>query len=392
MKAVILAAWEWSRLRPLTDTTPKPLLKIFWKTIIEYTFDSLYEYVDEFIIIVKYKQSMFRNTFLDKYKKVKITYVEQWDETWTWAAIKNLNLKWDFLILNWDSIFDKKDLTRLIELPWYWCLVKRVTNPEKYWVFKLNKDNEAVEIVEKPEKYIWDLINIWVYKVNDKIIEYCKDVKVSIRGDIELTCALNSFMKNFSFKTKEIKWEFIDISFPWDVLGANSYFLNNLKKSKINWEVEKNVNIKWNVITWKWSILKSGTYIEWNVYIWENTIIWPNAYIRWNTLIWDNCKIWNACEIKNTSIWDNTNVAHLSYIWDSVIWNKVNIWWGFISANLRHDNKNIKIPVKWSLVDSWLRKFWCIIWDNSKLWINTSTYPWRIIQTDSFTLPSEIIK
>jgi bifunctional UDP-N-acetylglucosamine pyrophosphorylase/glucosamine-1-phosphate N-acetyltransferase len=392
MKAVILAAWEGSRLRPFTDTIPKPLIKIFWKPIIEYTLDSLSQYVDEFIIVVKYKQSLFRSIFKDKYKDIKITYIEQWEEKWTWAAIKNLNIKWDFLILNWDSIFDDRDLFRLSKLDWYGCLVKKVDNPERYWIFKLNKNDEVVEIVEKPENYIWDLANLWVYKVNDKIIKYLQDVKLSKRWEIEIIEALNTFISKFSFKLKKIKWEFIDVSYPWDILGANSYFLNKLTTSELEWTIEENVKIKWFIKLSKWAILKSWTYIEWNVYIWENTIIWPNIYIRWNTVIWDNCKIWNACEIKNTSIWDNTNVAHLSYIWDSVIWNNVNIWWGFISANLRHDNKKIKIPVKWILTESWLRKFWCIIGDNSKLWINTSTYPGRVIETWSHTMPSEIIK
>ncbi len=392
MKAVILAAWEWSRLRPFTDTTPKPLIKIFWKPIIEYTLDSLSQYVDEFIIVVKYKQSLFRNLYKDKYKDVKITYIEQWEEKWTWAAIKNLNIKWDFLILNWDSIFDDKDLLRLYKLDWYGCLVKKVTNPERYWIFKLNKKDEVVAIVEKPENYVWDLASLWVYKVNDKIITYLNEVSPSKRWEIEITDSLNLFIKNFSFRLKKIKWEFIDISYPWDILGANYYFLNTIINSAFEWIVEENVKIKWIVKLAKWAILKSWTYIEWNVCIWENTIVWPNVYIRWNTVIWDNCKIWNACEIKNSSIWDNTNVAHLSYIWDSVIWNNVNVWGWFISANLRHDNKNIQIPIKWILTQSWLRKFWCIIGDNAKLWINTSTYPWRIIETWAFTMPSEIIK
>ncbi len=392
MKAIILAAWEWSRLRPLTDTTPKPLIKIFGKPIIEHTMDSLHKYVDEFIIVVKYRQSLFREKLWNKYKKTPITYVEQWDEAGTWAAIKWIKVKWDFVILNWDSIFDKDDLEKICKLKWYGCLVKKVDNPEKYWIFKLNKKDEVVEVVEKPSTFIWDLANMWVYKVNHHIIDYLKEVELSPRWEIELTCGLNIFLKSFPFELKKMKWEFIDIGYPWDILTANSHFLNKLKKSKKKWKVEKNVTINGNVILWKWSVLKSWTYIEWNVYIWENSIIWPNIYIRWNTVIWDNCRLGNWNEIKNSSIWDYTNIAHLSYVWDSVIWNHVNIWWGFITANLRHDWTNIKIPVKWVLTDSWLRKFGCIIWDNTKTWINTSTYPGRIIWSSSFTNPWEIIK
>ena len=142
----------------------------------------------------------------------------------------------------------------------------------------------------------------------------------------------------------------------------------------------------------KWAILKSGTSIEGNVFIGKNSVIWPNAYLRWETVIWENCKIWNAVEIKNSAIWDNTNVAHLSYIWDSIIWNHVNIWWWFISANLRHDNENIKVMVKWELIDTKRRKLWVIIWDNVKTAIKTMTMPWRIIESWTFTMPWEIVK
>ncbi len=392
MKAVILVAWEGSRLRPLTNTTPKPLIKVFGKPIFEYTLDALHKEVDEFILVVKYKQELFREKYKNKYKNTKITYAQQWDEKWTWAAIKKLNIKWDFIIINWDSIFDKKDLKNLVKMKWYWCLVKKVKEPEKYGIFKLNKDSEAIEIVEKPNEYVWDLANLWVYKVNDKIIDYCNEIKISERWEIEITDALNIFLKNFRFCVKKIKWDFLDITYPWSLFWANTHFLNNLKKDKIKWEIEKHVNIKWKIILEKWAILKSGTYIEWNVYIWKNTIIWPNTYIRWNTVIWNKCKIWNACEIKNSTIWDDTNIAHLSYIWDSILWNNVNIWWWFITANLRHDGANIKVPIKEILTETWLRKLWCIIGDSSKIWINNSIYPWRVLNNNSTTIPWEVIK
>jgi len=391
MKAIILAAWEGTRLKPITNTTPKPLIKIVWKTIIEHNLESIYKDVDEIIIVVKYLKEKFPEILWDNYKWTKITYITQADEKGTAAAIKNINISWDFILLNWDSIFDKWDLEKIISLKWYWALVQETTTPEKYGIFK-EKDWKALEIIEKPKEFVWNLANLWVYKFNDSIYKIVDSIPLSPRWEYEITDAINQFIKDNEFNLLKINWDFIDIGYPWDILSANSYFLNKLEQSEINWKIEENVTIKWNIILEEWSILKSGTYIEWNCYIWKNTTIGPNIFLRWNTSIWSNCKLWANNEIKNTSVWDNTNVAHLSYIWDSIIWNNVNIWWGFITANLRHDWNNIKVPVKWVLTDTWLHKLWVIIWDNVKTWIKAYSMPWRVIENDTMLMPWEMIK
>ncbi len=392
MKAIILAAWKWTRLRPLTNTIPKPLIKIFGKSILEHNIKSIYKHVTEIIIVVKYKADLIKESLWDNYKWVKITYHEQVKEKWTAAAIRWIKSDIDVLVMNWDSIFDKDDLEKLLKHPWYWVLVKKVKDPSKYWIFELDIEKNVKNIVEKPKKDIWNLANLWVYKFDPQILEIVNDIPLSSRWEYEITDAINEFVKTFPLKPFKIEGEFIDVWYAPDILTANSHFLNNLKKSKIKWEIEGWVTIKWNIVLEKGAILKSWTYIEWNAYIWKNSSIWPNTYIRWNTSIWKWSKIWNAVEIKNSSIWDKTNVAHLSYIWDSIIWNNVNIGWGFITANLRHDKANIKIPVKWVLTDTGTHKFWVIIADNCKTWINSSSMPWRVLENNTFTNPWTIIK
>lgn len=395
MKAVILAAGEGSRLRPLTAYIPKPCLKIFGKSILAHNIDNLKEHIDEFIIVVKYKKEKVQETLEKEFwNKLKISYFEQWDVIGTAGAIIWLEkiISWDFLLLNWDSIFSKSDFEKVIKSPSYSCLVKEVEDPSKYGIFKEDSSGFAEKIIEKPSEFVGNLANLWVYKFNDKIFDYIQKIELSPRWELEITDAINIFVKNFTFALFKIENDFIDVWYPWDILTANSYFLDQLTKTSIEWEVEEWVTIKWKIVLGKWSVLKSGTYIEWNVFIWENSIIWPNTYLRWNTVIWDDCKIWNAVEIKNSSIWDWTHIPHLSYLWDSIIWNNVNIAWWFISANIRHDKSNIKVMVKWKLVDTWLRKLWIIIWDNVKTWIKSYSYPWRVLDSDSFTNPGEIIK
>ncbi len=62
--AVLMAGGRGERLRPLTDTTPKPLLPLGDKKIIDYTIDGLYEYgVDSFYVTINYLSGQFIQYF-----------------------------------------------------------------------------------------------------------------------------------------------------------------------------------------------------------------------------------------------------------------------------------------------------------------------------------------
>ncbi|MDD4530822.1 MAG: sugar phosphate nucleotidyltransferase, partial [Candidatus Gracilibacteria bacterium] len=132
MKAIILVAGEGSRLRPLTETKPKPLIKIFGKTIIEYNLENLKDFVDEFIIVVKYEKEKIIEKFGYEYAGIKVTYHEQGDIKGTGGAIKGMKIEDDVLIINGDSILGKEDIEKIVKNENYCVLVKEVENPNKY--------------------------------------------------------------------------------------------------------------------------------------------------------------------------------------------------------------------------------------------------------------------
>jgi len=63
MKAIILAAGKGTRLEPLTLETPKAMVEVYGKPLLAHNMDKLLPYVDEFIIVVKYKQEIIRTYF-----------------------------------------------------------------------------------------------------------------------------------------------------------------------------------------------------------------------------------------------------------------------------------------------------------------------------------------
>src|SRR5580698_3260661 len=76
MKAVILAAGIASRLRPLTDNTPKCLLKVGDKIILELTIDNIIaNNIDDVIIVTGYLEEQIKNFVSVKYPHLNVAYI-----------------------------------------------------------------------------------------------------------------------------------------------------------------------------------------------------------------------------------------------------------------------------------------------------------------------------
>ena len=78
MKAVVLAAGEGTRLRPLTEDKPKGMVEVSGKPILTHCFEQLAELgADELILVVGYlKQNIIEN-YGDEFEGIPITYAHQ---------------------------------------------------------------------------------------------------------------------------------------------------------------------------------------------------------------------------------------------------------------------------------------------------------------------------
>lgn len=119
MKAVILCAGRGERLMPLTENTPKPLLKISNKPILFYILNSLPEIIDKTILVIQEKDKAKFESFLHEYdfKNINFVYQDEERKGTYFALIAAKDLLQDeekFLVLNGDDIFKKNDLVKLI--------------------------------------------------------------------------------------------------------------------------------------------------------------------------------------------------------------------------------------------------------------------------------------
>lgn len=116
MKAIVLASGEGIRMRPLTLKTPKPLLKVNGKPIIDYVLESLPENITEVIIVIKYLGEQIEKHVGKTFKGKKITYVEGSDRGNAYSFLNTLPyLKNErFLLIYGDELPSFENVSRCL--------------------------------------------------------------------------------------------------------------------------------------------------------------------------------------------------------------------------------------------------------------------------------------
>jgi dTDP-glucose pyrophosphorylase len=100
--AVIMAGGRGQRLKPLTDTIPKPLLKVGNKPIMEHNLDRLSKFgIDDFWVSINYLGNQIEGYFGDgKNKNIKIEYVRETEPLGTIGAISKItNFEHDYILV-----------------------------------------------------------------------------------------------------------------------------------------------------------------------------------------------------------------------------------------------------------------------------------------------------
>ena len=185
MKCLILAAGYATRLYPLTENFPKPLLKVRDKSILDWLIDDIDRSgeVDEYIVISNHK---FVHHFQDwaSSHTQKITVVDDGtstNETRLGAvrdiqfAIDTLNLSGDLLVIAGDNLLDFS-LTDFIDYAkkrQTSCIMRYFEPSEqklrKCGVVEIDESDRIINMEEKPEspKSHWCCPPFYFYKAND---------------------------------------------------------------------------------------------------------------------------------------------------------------------------------------------------------------------------------
>ena len=392
MKAVIMAAGQSTRTVPLTLTRPKPLLPVANKPILAHQIEAFAGIADGIVVVVGYKAEMIRERFGHEYNGIPIEYIEQKEQRGTGHAVLQCAecVGEPFLAINGDDLYDPGDLARLARAEQA-SLVRIVEDPSRFGIYEVTDNDRVVRLVEKPKEIFSNLTNIGAYKFTPLVFDVLRRTEPSERGEIEITSAIQTLASEGDFRVVRAEGYYHSIGYAWDLLDANAFWLDHFLRPEIRGDVSSAAHLTGVVSIGQGTRIRPGAVIDGPVLIGENCEIGPNCWLRPGATIGNGCKVGQASEIKNSILMDGAKAPHHNYVGDSLIGEGANLGCGTVTANLRHDNANLRSEIKGEFVDTGRRKLGAIIGDHAHTGIHTSIYPGRKLWPHTTTRPGQIV-
>jgi len=354
MKAVILAAGEGLRCRPLTLTRSKVMLPVANKPILEHAIHSLAENgITDIILVVGYEKERIMDYFEDGVDLgVNIRYIDQKAQLGTAHAIKQASKfiephEDEFLVVNGDNIIEPRTISDLLA---------RRSGDATILTFKMEQttgygviiaDGRRVkQIVEKPRTDISHLVNTGIYIFTPKIFERIEQTPISDTGEYAITDTLQQMIDDGQVVTMvptQTRW--LDAVHAWDLLKANSIALAQCEKLTVNGTVEEGTILRGCVVVGKNTTIRSGCYIVGPVMIGDNCEIGPNAVILPSTTIGNDVSIDPFTQIQNSIIMNDVRIGAHGYVSNSVIGSNNAIGPHFITE----EKEDLNIEMKGTL-------------------------------------------
>ncbi len=305
MKAVVMCGGVGSRMRPITEVIPKPMLSICGRPIIDILIEKLIDaQADEIYLTLGYKAEQIIAYVQSNNYTVPIHFVVEEHPLGTAGSVKNAvhNTGDDVLVISGDNIFSY-DLRKAYEEhqrtdATVSIICDRRDDPREYGTVCVNEEHEIVRFVEKPS---WaqaesDMINTGIYFLKGSVLNM---IPTDRMYDFAHDLFVQLLKKNSVFKC-------ITANGNWGDLGdAKAYMESNYKA--LNGEYGK--------------IRKDGSLITENTMLPNGSMVFAPCVIAGDVQIGDNCtigpcsvlsagcKIESACKISYTVMDEDCSVA-----------------------------------------------------------------------------------
>jgi bifunctional UDP-N-acetylglucosamine pyrophosphorylase/glucosamine-1-phosphate N-acetyltransferase len=399
MKAVILAAGQSSRFKPLSDNQHKGLTKVLGRPIIEHTIEELREAdVDEIIVVQSPNREM-----KEALGDLADHYVVQEEAKGMGNALQQARHLLDdkFLVLtpyraNAAQFFEPM-INKAEEDGSDIVFVSTPTDePEKYGILELNNEDKAIDVVEKPEpeEAPSDHKVVGMYLLNEDFFDHLDDVET---WEYQYEDALSRHMKEKPASVLKIEEETNSVKYPWDLFSVAEELMEQKGKNiSENASIADSAEIKGDVIIEDGATIYENAAIKGPAYIGENATVGNNSTVRDHVALEKNTTVGANSEVKN-SIFQPKSSMHSGFVGDSVIGENTKIGAGTITANrkFRKDGERPEIsshlPGKGHEKQLNSKFMGAIIGDNVDIGVNVSLMPGVQIGSDAKIGPGTVV-
>lgn len=223
--AVILAAGESTRTRPLTLHRPKPLIPLLGRPLLAQILDALVGLVERVTLVVGYRAEMVEAAFGRAYRGMALRYARQEVMNGTAGALLAAGpIDEPFFLLYGDNLVAHEDIVGVCRAR-YSVAGLRVADARSFGVLEM-VDGAVRRIVEKPADPPPDaLANAGVYHFDGAVFPLLERITPSPRGELELTDLVGALAAEQPVRVHICTGHWVPVGTPWEALSAAQFLL-----------------------------------------------------------------------------------------------------------------------------------------------------------------------
>ena len=331
MKAVVMAGGFGTRIQPLTNSTPKPMLPIINKPMMQHTMMKLKDLgITEFIVLLYFKPQIIKDYFGDGSDfGINISYVVPDDDYGTAGAVKlaeDLIGDENFIIISGDLVTDfdfekifayHKEKNAKLSIT-----LTSVENPLEFGVVIANAKGEIEKFLEKPSwgEVFSDTINTGIYVIEPEILKYipknenydfAKDLfpRLMREGVTLYAGDASGYWRDVGNPEsyRDVYEDILSQRVNLKIDGIKTEFADGTLYSQDACEFDKSIEILGTVVLGKNVKLQKGVRLS-NVVLGDNVTVKEHSKIR-NSVVWNNVTIGKGAMLDGCVICNNNIIG-----------------------------------------------------------------------------------
>ncbi|WP_416841564.1 sugar phosphate nucleotidyltransferase [Haloferax sp. DFSO52] len=324
-EAVVLAAGEGRRLRPLTTFQPKPMLPVANRPVVEYVLDSLFECgIDHVVVVVGYRSDRIQMHLSARYPDANIDFVHQESRLGSGHALLQAEgyVGDSFVVCNGDNIINADIVSKALERFSVTDSVATVAvassdTPEEYGVV-VETDGRISDIDEHPVTNEGYLVNAGVYVFDSTVFDALRRTP-SHDGETRLPDVIH-YLDGF-VSSVIVNGGWLDPSHPWGLLSVTETLLARLESSSISDSAR----------------IHERAVIEHPVVIGDDCVVGPGAVIGPCACLQNNVTVGANSVVERSILSTDARVDTTTVLRDSVVGTGAHIGDGVVSPGGRAD-------------------------------------------------------